>query len=116
MDIESGLKRVIIPNDGITVRDFASKINVNSPKIIQRLFFRGKVVASYNSVISYEDAKNVADEFGIICLTESDYMKQEACDKCKDQLKGTLSYDELKQFETAFMTASDGYLFKRKEC
>ena len=115
MGIENGLKRVIIPNDGITVRDFASKIDIPTRIIFQRLFFLGKVAGTLDYVISYEDAKNVAGEYGIICQTESDYMKQEACNDCKKQLNGILSDDELKEFEIAFMTAAEGYIFKRKE-
>ena len=114
MSVESELKRVIIPNDGITVRDFANRIDVNPSKLVRLLFLLGKV-ATCDSVINYEDAKCIADEYGFMCQTESDYIKQEACNNCKNRLKGILSDDELEEFVIAFMNATDGYTIKRKE-
>lgn len=114
MDNESRAKMVIIPDSGVTVRDFAYKMDIRTNIIFQRLFFIGKLATTLESIISYEDAKKIADEYGIICLTESDYMKQKICDDCEKRLKGILSDDELKEFKIAFMTAADGYSFKKK--
>lgn len=42
-------------------------------------------------------------------------MKKEACKNCMEKLKGTLTDDQLKQFEDAFQSAAEEYTFKQKE-
>lgn len=46
---------------------------------------------------------------------ESARLKKEACKNCMEKLKGTLTDDQLKQFEDAFQSAAEEYTFKRKE-
>ena len=46
---------------------------------------------------------------------ESSLLKKEACENCMEKLKGTLSADQLKQFEDAFHEAAEEYTFERKE-
>lgn len=48
-------------------------------------------------------------------IVESNRIKHEACENCKNQLKGILSDDEIKLFEDSFYKATEGYVFKRKE-
>lgn len=48
-------------------------------------------------------------------IIESNRLKKEACDNCKDALKNKLTPEQLQKFEDAFYSASKGYLFKRKE-
>lgn len=48
-------------------------------------------------------------------INESSRMKKEACKNCMEKLKGTLTDDQLKQFEDAFHEAAEGYTFERKE-
>ena len=48
-------------------------------------------------------------------IEESERIKNQIINECKDQLKGVLSDDELKKFEIAFWSATDRYLFKKKE-
>lgn len=45
---------------------------------------------------------------------ESDCLKEEACKNCMEKLKGTLTDDQLKQFEDAFQSVAAEYTFKRK--
>lgn len=47
-------------------------------------------------------------------IEESDQIKIQICNECKNQMKGILSDDELEEFVIAFMTAAEGYIFKRK--
>lgn len=44
----------------------------------------------------------------------SNNIKREACENCKNQLKGILSDDEMKLFEDSFYKATERYVFKRK--
>ena len=46
---------------------------------------------------------------------ESSRLKKEACKNCMEKLKGTLTDDQLKQFEDAFHEAAEEYTFKRKD-
>ena len=48
-------------------------------------------------------------------IMESNLIKKEACNNCKDALKSKLTTVQLKQFEDDFYDCTDGYLFKRKE-
>lgn len=45
---------------------------------------------------------------------ESESIKNEVCENCKNQLKGILSNDEMILFEDSFYKATKGYVFKRK--
>lgn len=47
---------------------------------------------------------------------ESERIKNKVFKECINRLKDTFSDDVLEEFVIAFMTATDGYLFKRKEC
>lgn len=47
-------------------------------------------------------------------IEESDQIKIQICNECKNHLKGTFSDEELEEFVIAFMTAAEGYIFKRK--
>ena len=48
-------------------------------------------------------------------IIESNRIKKEACNNCKEELKDKLTPEQLQKFEDAFYSASKGYLFKRKE-
>ncbi len=48
-------------------------------------------------------------------IKESNRIKKETCKSCKEQLKGILSDEQLKQFEDAFFSAVKGYTFRRQE-
>lgn len=48
-------------------------------------------------------------------IVESNRIKKEACESCKDALKEHLTPDALEQFDKIFYSAAEGYLFKRKE-
>ena len=48
-------------------------------------------------------------------VVESNRIKKETCNNCKDVLKDKLTPEQLQKFEDAFYSASKGYLFKRKE-
>lgn len=48
-------------------------------------------------------------------IVESNSIKKEACNKCKDVLKDKLTPEQLQIFEETFYTAAEGYLFQRKE-
>lgn len=48
-------------------------------------------------------------------IIESNRIKKEACNNCKDVLKDKLTPEQLQKFEDVFYSASKEYLFKRKE-
>lgn len=48
-------------------------------------------------------------------IIESNRLKKEACDNCKDALKNKLTPEQLQKFEDAFYSAAKGYLFSRKK-
>lgn len=48
-------------------------------------------------------------------LNESEYLKELICNSCKEQLKGTLSIEQLEKFEDVFYTSAEKYLFSRKK-
>ena len=48
-------------------------------------------------------------------IIESNRLKKEACDNCKEDLKDKLTPEQLKKFEDAFYSAANGYLFSRKK-
>lgn len=48
-------------------------------------------------------------------IIESNRLKKEACDDCKDALKDKLTPEQLQKFENVFYTAARKYLFSRKK-
>lgn len=48
-------------------------------------------------------------------IIESNRLKKEACDNCKEDLKDKLTQEQLQKFEDAFYSAAKGYLFSRKK-
>lgn len=48
-------------------------------------------------------------------IIESNRLKKEACDNCKEDLKDKLTPEQLQKFEDVFYTAANGYLFSQKE-
>lgn len=62
------LQKISIP-DSMVIREFADKIEVNPAEIIKWLFLRGKVL-NFKSVISFEDMREFADQYGFICEKE----------------------------------------------
>lgn len=48
-------------------------------------------------------------------IIESDRIKAEAWNGCKESLKDDLTSEQLKKLEEVFFTAAQGYIFRRKE-
>lgn len=48
-------------------------------------------------------------------IVESNRIKKEACNNCKDALKDKLTPEQLEKFKNAFYSAAEVYLFNRKE-
>lgn len=48
-------------------------------------------------------------------IIESNRLKKEACDNCKEDLKDKLTPEQLQKFEDAFYTDAKKYLFSRKK-
>ena len=48
-------------------------------------------------------------------IITSNKIEAEACNNCKESLKGILTSEQLEKFEDAFYTAAQGYIFRRKE-
>ncbi len=48
-------------------------------------------------------------------IIESNRIKKEACNNCKEELKDKLTQEQLQKFEDAFYSAAKGYLFSRKK-
>lgn len=48
-------------------------------------------------------------------IIESDRIKAEAWNGCKESLKDDLTSEQLEKLEDAFFTAAQGYIFRRKE-
>lgn len=48
-------------------------------------------------------------------IKESNRIKKETCESCIEDLKDVLSDKQLKQFKSAFYSAVNGYILKRKE-
>lgn len=48
-------------------------------------------------------------------IIESNCLKKETCNNIKESLKGRLSDEKIEIFEKIFNSASDRYLFKKKE-
>lgn len=59
------LQKISIP-DSMVIKDFADKIEIRPAELIKWLFLRGKVV-DFKSVISFEDMREFADQYGFIC-------------------------------------------------
>lgn len=70
MDGGIELRKISVP-DFMPIREFAEKIEVRPAEIIKWLFFRGKVVV-LDSAIGFEDMKEFADKYGIICEKETE--------------------------------------------
>ena len=48
-------------------------------------------------------------------IIESNRLKKEECDNCKDDLKDKLTTEQLQKFEDVFYTAARKYLFSMKK-
>lgn len=48
-------------------------------------------------------------------IQESNRIKREGVQNCKEKLKGVLSDKQLEVFEDAFYKATENYIFKKKE-
>ena len=59
------LQKISIP-DSMAIREFAEKIDIRPAEIIRWLFLCGKIV-DFKSKIGFEDMKEFADQYGIIC-------------------------------------------------
>lgn len=70
MDGGTELQKISIP-DFMAIKEFAEKIEVRPAEIIKWLFLRGKVVV-LDSAIGFEDMKEFADKYGIICEKETE--------------------------------------------
>lgn len=46
-------------------------------------------------------------------VVKSNSLKKKTCDRCIERLKDILNAEQIKKFEEAFYTASDGYLFSK---
>ena len=66
--LDSESEKMVIP-DYITVKELADKMNINPSIIVQWMFMHGKV-ATFSTVVSYEDAKCIAELYGLICEKE----------------------------------------------
>ena len=62
------LQKISIP-DSMVIKDFADKIEIRPAEIIKWMFLRGKVV-NFKSEIGFEDMREFADQYGIICEKE----------------------------------------------
>ena len=71
MDGGTELQKISIP-DFMAIKEFAEKIEVRPAEIIKWLFLRGKLAASVNSEIWFEDMREFADKYGIICEKETE--------------------------------------------
>lgn len=47
-------------------------------------------------------------------IIESNRLKKEACNNCKEDLKDKLTPEQLQKFEDVFYSTAKGYLFSRK--
>ena len=73
LEVQEGgteLQKISIP-DFMAIKEFAEKIEVRPAEIIKWLFLRGKVVV-LDSAIGFEDMKEFADKYGIICEKETE--------------------------------------------
>lgn len=55
------------------------------------------------------------ENISIETIKESNRIKREGIESCKQQLKGVLSDEQLEMFEDAFYKATKNYIFKKKE-
>lgn len=46
-------------------------------------------------------------------ITESNRLKEKACENCMERLQGALSDEQMQQFREAFYSASEGYMFQK---
>lgn len=47
-------------------------------------------------------------------IIESNRIKEEACNRCIEDLEGILTEEQLEHFKNAFMDAANGYIFSKK--
>lgn len=45
-------------------------------------------------------------------IKKSNRLKREVCDKCTEQLRGALSAEQVQEFEEAFYSTAERYLFR----
>jgi len=64
------LHKISVP-DSMVIREFADKIEVLPAEIIKWLFMRGKLVV-LDSAIGFDDMKEFADKYGVICEKETE--------------------------------------------
>lgn len=53
--------------------------------------------------------------FTMMKVIESNRLKKKTCDRCIERLKDTLNAEQIRKFEEAFYSASDGYLFSERK-
>lgn len=53
--------------------------------------------------------------FTMMKVIESNRLKKKICDRCIERLKDTLNAEQIRKFEEAFYSASDGYLFSERK-
>ena len=64
------LQKISVP-DSMAIKEFADKMEVLPSEIIRRLFLRGKV-ENLGSEICFDDMKEFADKYGVICEKEAE--------------------------------------------
>ncbi len=65
---EDDIKAITIP-ETLTIRDLAEKLKLQPSVIIKKLFLTGKMVTP-NTDLSYEEAEEIAIDYGILCEKE----------------------------------------------
>lgn len=53
--------------------------------------------------------------FTMMKVIESNRLKKKICDRCIERLKDTLNAEQIRKFEEAFYSATDGYLFSERK-
>ena len=59
--------------------------------------------------------RNMRGIFTMMKVIESNRLKKKTCDRCIERLKDTLNAEQIRKFEEAFYSASDGYLFSERK-
>ena len=62
------IKEITIP-EGLTIKDLASELKLQSSAIIKKLFMKGQIV-TLNTEISFAEAEEIALEYDVICNME----------------------------------------------
>jgi translation initiation factor IF-2 len=65
---EEAIKVIIVP-ETVTLKELAEKMKRQPSAIIKKLFLSGRVV-TLNQEIAYEEAENIALEYGVLCERE----------------------------------------------